>query len=111
MLKFLFAGVLAFVAQAALAEMQCSYVVTIPCVWDYAPGYLTMNGVEYNCPNSTDRYVDQTCSQQAPSEGKTFRALLDAKHTQVIVYTDPNDVQGTLVCKGPATEDWGRGCN
>lgn len=111
MLKFLFAGALACAAQFAFADVQCSYVVTVPCVWDYAPGYLTMDGVEYNCPNSTDRYVDQTCALKAPAEGKTYRAVLDAKHTQVTVYTNPGDVQGTLVCTGPATEDWGHGCN
>lgn len=111
MIKFFLAAATMFTAQYSFADTQCSYVDMVPCAWDYAPGYLTMDGVEYTCPNSNDKFVDQTCKPKDSAPGKTFRAVVDAKHTVVKVYTNPNDVQGTLVCTGPATEDWQAVCN
>lgn len=103
MFKYFFSVlILGLAGHLAQAETQCSYVVEDPCIWDYAPGTLTLNGVEYECKiNFSDSNFAQECRAKDQTNTTVYSAVVDPEHTQVEVYTNPDDLK-SLICTGTA---------
>lgn len=100
-MKNVFLSLIILVTSSAAQASVCSYLVEDTSVWDYAPGTLTLDGVQYKCEKSLE-YGVQACLQAGETSPTVFTAVID-DNTFVIVFANPKDVKGSKICQGPAT--------